>query len=136
MKILVRLFNIYSELQYVIKLKGCLGGKDMLITREDIVNELHEKTGYYKKAIYVLLKAYGEVVLRLLDNVTEDEEVVIQLVEGIRVGVKVVPQRERVDPRTYDTILCEPTIKPFAKFSKNFRHKLNQKYKSEDQTEG
>ena len=56
MKILVRLFNIYSELQYVIKLKGCLGGKDMLITREDIVNELHEKTGYYKKAIYVLLK--------------------------------------------------------------------------------
>ena len=105
-------------------------------TREDIVNELHEKTGYYKKAIYVLLKAYGEVVLGLLDNVTEDEEVVIQLVEGIRVGVKVVPQRERIDPRTYETILCEPTIKPFAKFSKNFRYKLNQKHKSEDQTEG
>ena len=100
----------------------------MLITREILIKRLSEKSGYWQKDIRTLLHCLDEVVLECFGEVTDDEDMSIQLIQGIRCGCSVVPSRERVDPRTRETIICAPTVKPNTKFSKEFRTKIQEQY--------
>lgn len=100
----------------------------MVITREMIIKKLSDTSGYYQKDIRTLLQNLDEVVLEYFNNVTEDEDVSVQLVKGIKCGCKVVPKRTRKDPRTQEDIICEATVKPFAKFSDDFRVVIQNQY--------
>ena len=100
----------------------------MTITRSEIIKMLSEKTGYYQKDISLLLKAYDELVLELLGDVDEDNPILIQLVQGIRIGSNIVPPRDRVDPRDGSPIHLGATVKPYAKFSDDFRTGLQNQY--------
>jgi hypothetical protein len=102
----------------------------MNITREMIIKRLSEKSGYWQKDIRVLLKCLDDVVFECFNEVTDNEEVAIQLVEGIKCGCKVIKSRERVDPRDQKPIIVPDTIKPFAKFSINFRKNIQEQYES------
>ena len=57
----------------------------MTITREEMIKKLSDKSGYYQKDIRVLLQCLDEIVFEELSSVTDDEEVSIQLVSGIKV---------------------------------------------------
>ena len=72
----------------------------MTITREQIIKKLADKSGYYQRDIRTLLHCLDEVVLNCFDEVTDDEEVSIQLVQGIKCGCKIVPERTRKNPKT------------------------------------
>ena len=100
----------------------------MIIVREDLIQKLSETSGYYKKDIKTVLQALDEVVTDCFSEVTEDEEIVIQLVKGIRCGVKIMPERQRKDPRSQEDIVCPPCCKPFARFSEDFRKNIQKKY--------
>lgn len=100
----------------------------MLITREMMIKKLSETSGYYQKDIKVLLQALDEVVFECFSDVTDEEDVSVQLVKGIKCGCKVVPERTRKDPRTQDDIVCGATVKPFAKFSDDFRVAIQNQY--------
>ena len=100
----------------------------MLITREIMIKKLSETSGYYQKDIKVLLQALDEVVFECLSDVTDEEDVFVQLVKGIKCGCKIVPERTRKDPRTQDDIICRATVKPFAKFSDDFRVAIQNQY--------
>lgn len=100
----------------------------MTITRSEIIKMLSEKTGYYQKDIGPLLKAYDELVLELLDGVDEDNSILIQLVQGVRIGANIVPPRDRVDPRDGSPIHLGATVKPFAKFSDDFKLEIQKQY--------
>ena len=102
----------------------------MTITRENMIDLLSEKSGYYKKDIRTLLQCLDEVVFDELSSVTDDKEVSIQLVSGIKVKTVVVPERDRVDPRTLEPIVCKPTVKPTCKFSQDYRFKLQEAYEN------
>jgi len=104
----------------------------MTITREDMVRLLSEKSGYYRKDVRTLLQCMDEVVFEELSKATIDEEVQIQMVTGIKCGVKIVESRERVDPRTQKPIVVGETTKPFAKFSQDYRVKLQEAYDSKN----
>ena len=100
----------------------------MTITREQMVKKLAAKAGYYEKDVRRLLNHLDETVFEELSAVEEDNDVVIQLVQGIKISVHVDPPRERVDPRNGTPIVCEATVKPAAKFSDDFRAKIQKQY--------
>ena len=102
----------------------------MLFTREMLIKRLSEHSGYYQKDIRVLLQCLDDVVLECFGEVTDDEAILIQLVTGCKIGCSIVPQRERVDPRTQKNIVCAPTCKPNVKFSKDFREIIQNQYES------
>ena len=100
----------------------------MLITREMLIKRLSEVSGYYQKDIKTLLQALDEVVFGYFNEVTDDEDISVQLVKGIRCGCKVVPERTRKDPRTQEDIVCSATVKPFTRFSEDFRIAIQNQY--------
>ena len=100
----------------------------MTITRENMSDMLSEKSGYWKKDIRYLLHCLDEVVFDELSSVDDGEEVVIQVVSGIKVKTTVIPERERVDPRDQKPIIVKSTIKPACKFSQDYRNKLQEVY--------
>ena len=100
----------------------------MVITRERLIKRLSEKSGYYQKDIRVLLQCLDDVVFEELCNATLSEDVQIQMVTGIKLGCKKMDKRMRVDPRTQKPITVNESPKPFAKFSDDFRFRLQEAY--------
>lgn len=104
----------------------------MTITREEMIKRLSAKSGYYQKDIKVLLQAMDDVVFDAMCEASVGDEVQIQLVTGIKCGCKIVESRDRVDPRTQEPITVGETTKPFAKFSQDYRLKLQEVYNSKN----
>ena len=102
----------------------------MVITREMLIKKLSEKSGYWQKDVRSLLQCMDEVVLECFGEVTDDEDVVRQLVRGVRLKCVVVPERTRKDPRTQEDIIVKPTVKPARKFSEDFRKQIQNNYDS------
>ena len=80
------------------------------------------------KDVRNLLQCMDEVVFDELSKATLDEEVQIQMVTGIKCGVKIIEERSRVNPKTQEPIVVGETAKPFAKFSQDYRLKLQDAY--------
>lgn len=102
----------------------------MTITREMLIKRLSEKSGYYQKDIRALLQSLDEVVLECFGEVTDDEDIMIQLVQGIKIGCSIQPERARKDPRSQEDIICKPTCKPKSKFSDEFRKAIQNQYET------
>ena len=100
----------------------------MLMTKDMMARAIAEKSGYFLKDIKEVLSAMDEVVLEFFAGVTDDEEVMIQLTQGIKCGCYVVPERQRKNPKTQEDIICSPTVKPKTKFSDEFRALIQQQY--------
>ena len=100
----------------------------MVITREELIKRLSAKSGYFQKDIRTLLQCMDEVVFEAMNEATLEDDVQVQMVTGIKLGCKIVGERERVDPRTQQPITCGETTKPFVKFSQDFRFRLQEAY--------
>lgn len=113
---------------FIFLLQELRGGEFMNITREQLIKRLADKSGFWQKDIRTLLKCIDEDILELFNEVDDDEDISIQLLDGIRIGCKLVPERERVDPRSREMITCKATVKPFAKFTLGFRGAIQDQY--------
>lgn len=100
----------------------------MTITREEMIKRLSDRSGYYQKDVRHLLQCMDDVVFDALCEATLEDEIQVQIVTGIKCGCKIVESRERVDPRTQKPIIVGETVKPFAKFSQDYRFKLQETY--------
>ena len=100
----------------------------MIITKDQMARDIAEKTGYYLKDIKTVLSAMDDIVKEYFAQVTDDEEVSVQLVEGVKIGCSIVPERQRKNPKTGEDIICAPTCKPFSKFSEVFRDVIQKQY--------
>lgn len=103
----------------------------MLVTREMMIKKLSEKSGYYQRDVRAVLQCMDEAVLECFSKVTSDEDVVVQLVKGVRISVHIVPERNRVDPRTQEPIVVGETVKPSCKFSDDFRQQIQENYETQ-----
>lgn len=100
----------------------------MTITKDQMARQLSEKTGYYLKDVKNLLAAMDDFVKESFSQVTDDEDVVIQIVEGVKISVHVVPERERVNPQNQQAVTVKATVKPAAKFSSVLRETIQKQY--------
>ena len=102
----------------------------MLVTREMMVKKLSEKSGYYQRDVRTLLQCMDDVVLECFGEVTDEEDIIVQLVSGVRIGCSIQPERNRKDPRTQEDIVCKPRCKPKSKFSEDFRLRIQENYEA------
>lgn len=103
----------------------------MTITRDMIARDCAEKSGYYLKDVKNLLSVLDEVVKDYLCTVDDDDdEILVQIVSGVKLKAKVVPERKRVDPRTQEPIICAPVVKLQCKFSDIFKNAIQQAYEN------
>lgn len=100
----------------------------MTITREEMIDRLSEKSGYWKKDVRSLLQCMDEVVFDALCEVTEDNDVAIQLVQGVKIMSTAVGERTRRNPITQEEVVCEPTCKVKTKISQDFMNKVQDAY--------
>jgi nucleoid DNA-binding protein len=100
----------------------------MIVTREMLIKRLASESGYYEKDIRHVLHCLDDVVLECFAAATDDEEIAVQLVKGVKIGCTIQPERTRKDPRTQADIICLPTCKPNAKFSQDFRRVIQEQY--------
>ena len=100
----------------------------MVITREMLVQKLYKKSGYIPNDIKTLLQCMDEVIIETLNEATLEDDIQIQTIIGIKLCCKILGERERVDPRTQEPIIVGETAKPFVKFSKDFKIKLQEAY--------
>lgn len=102
----------------------------MTVTKDQMARDIAEKTGFFLKDIKVVLSAMDNVVKEYFGQVTDDEEISVQIVEGCKIGCSIVPERERKNPKTGEPVICAATCKPFSKFSEGFRNVIQKQYDS------
>ena len=100
----------------------------MTITKDQMARDLAEKSGYYLKDVKALLSAMDDYVKEVFAEVTDDEEISIQIISGAKLKAKIVPERKRVDPRTQEPIVCAPVVKLQCKFSDIFKDAIQKQY--------
>ena len=102
----------------------------MIITREMMIKRLATKSDYRQPDIRKVLQCLDEVVYECLNEVTDDEDVTVQLLKGVKIGCSIQPERHAKDPRDQSDIVCKARCKPNAKFSLGFREKIQEQYES------
>lgn len=95
------------------------------MTQDDIVDELKERTGFYKKHIKTLLEALDDIIVENMNTATYDEPSEIRLFSGWRLGAKRVPDREWREPRNGGTTITPEKLIPYCKLKQSFRQRLN-----------
>ena len=100
----------------------------MLVTKDAMARDIAERSGYFLKDIKNVLSVMDDLIKEYFGRVTDDEDVAVQIVEGVKISCKVVPQRERVNPATGAPVICKETVKPGVKYSDVFRGVIQQQY--------
>ena len=92
--------------------------------QKELINELKERTGFYKMHIKTLLDVLDNIIVENMNTATYDEPSEIVLFKGWRLGAKRVPEREWREPRGGTTIAAEKLI-PYCKLKQSFRDRIN-----------
>ena len=100
----------------------------MLVTKDAMARDIAERSGYYLKDVKAVLSIMDDLVKEYFAQVTDDEDVSVQVVEGCKIGCYIVPERSRKNPRTQEDVICSETCKPFSKFSVVFRETIQNQY--------
>lgn len=100
----------------------------MTVTKDQMARDLADRTGFYIKDVKDVLSAMDDYVKEVFAEVVDNEDVSLQIVEGIKIGCKVIPERERVNPQNQEPIICKATVKPFTKYSEVFRETIQKQY--------
>ena len=102
----------------------------MTVKREDLIRKLSAKSGFTMQDIRHLLHCMDDVVFDELCEVTPDNEVAVQLVQGVKIFCTPVAQRERKNPRNQSDVVCPATCKLKTKISQDFKLKMAEHYDS------
>lgn len=100
----------------------------MTVNRDDMVRKLSAKSGYHMKDIRHLLHCMDDVVFEELCNVSPDNEVEVQLVQGVKILCEPVAERARVNPQDRSDIICRATCKVKTRISREFKEKMAKFY--------
>ena len=95
------------------------------MTQDDVINELKERTGFYKKNIRDVLDALDDIIVEHMNTATYDEPSEMRLFMGWRLGAKRVPERQSYDPRNRDEIITPEKLIPYCKLKQSFRDRIN-----------
>lgn len=97
--------------------------------KDDLVNMLHDKTGFYKKHMLEVANALEEIILECLRAATFEHNSELQLAPGVVLVGTRKPAGEAKDPRTGEVIVSPEKVIPSAIFKQSIRLKLYKKPK-------
>lgn len=92
--------------------------------KEDLVDMLAEKTGFYKMNMREVANALEDVILECLQSATFESDSELQLAPGVvLVGTRKAEGKAK-DPRTGEVVISPEKVVPSAIFKQSIRRKL------------
>lgn len=95
-----------------------------IFKKEDLVDMLHEKTGFYKRNMLEVANALEEIILECLQAATFEHDSELRLAPGVLIMGHRKPAGEAKDPRTGSPVLSPEKVIPKAVFKPSIRKKL------------
>ena len=95
-----------------------------IIKKQELINLLAEKTGFYKHNMKDVVEALSDIILENFQSATFEQDSELHLRHGVIIGGRRVPEREAKDPRTGETIVSPEKVIPYATFKPSVRLKL------------
>lgn len=100
-----------------------------IFKKEDLVDMLARKTGFYKKNMVAVVDALGEIILECLQAATLEQDSELRLAPGFSIRGHRVPEKMSIDPRDRSEVLSPEKVVPKATFKTSLRQKLYKKSK-------
>ena len=98
------------------------------ITREQLIKKFAEKSEYWQKDVKNVFNAIEEVVLECFDDIDENNPISVRLLSFLALNGHIWGERERVDPRNRQPIICKPSVRILGKVSDGFKAKAQERY--------
>lgn len=102
---------------------------ERIMQKEQLIDELSSRTKFFKHNIKSMLDALDDIIVENMSMATEDEPSEIRLSLGFVFGGRYRPEQLVKDPRNGEMVVSAARIIPYAKFSPNFRKKINKNTK-------
>lgn len=97
---------------------------DNVFKKEDLVDMLSQKTGFFKKNMVEVANALEEIILECLQAATFEHDSELRLAPGVSIVGHRKPAGEAKDPRTGSLVLSPEKVIPRALFKQSIRKKL------------
>lgn len=99
----------------------------MVLSKEDIVRQVAQKSNTSIKETRKVCNAFEEVIFENLQNTTQSNDIVIKLFKGISLEGKFHKETTSTHPKTREKIIIPEKIWAKAKITRNYNRKLNNK---------
>lgn len=107
-----------------------------IFKKEDLVDMLSQKTGFYKKNMLDVANALEEIILECLQSATFEHNSELRLAPGVIICGTRKPEGEAKDPRNGEIIVSPEKVIPSAVFKQSIRKKLYEQPKKKRTKKG
>lgn len=103
---------------------------ERIMKKDNLVSELAERTGFYKKNMKDVVEAFADIVVESFQTAEFGADSELHLAPGVVLVGTRKPAGEAKDPRNGQTIISPEKVIPSAVFKQSIRLKLYKKSKS------
>lgn len=97
---------------------------ERIMKKQDIIDELAARTGFFKKNIKEIVEAFSDMVIEHFETAELNEDSEFHLAPGIVLIGTRKPAGEAKDPRNGDIVISPEKVIPKAVFKQSIRQKL------------
>lgn len=97
---------------------------DRVMKKNELIDELATRTGFYKKNMKDVVFALADIITEHFETATYDEDSELHIAPGVLICGRRTPEHESIDPRTRETITTPEKVVPYAVFKRSVRQKL------------
>ena len=97
---------------------------ERIMKKQDIIDELADQTGFFKKNIKEIVEAYSDMIIKHFETAKFGEDSELHLAPGVVLVGTRKPAGEAKDPRTGEAVISPEKVIPKAVFKQSIRQKL------------
>lgn len=94
-------------------------------TKDMLINEISSECDKSKRLVKEIYDATEDKVFDILSSANENEDVSIRLFEGIVIDAIYIPEHEKINNLTGESIIAKSKIKPKAKITRSYCEKVS-----------
>lgn len=94
-------------------------------TKDMLVKDVSKECEKDKKTVREVYDALEDKVFNLLSSTNDEESVAVKLFEGIVLDSVYVPEHDKINNLTGETIIAKGKIKPKARITRSYCDKIN-----------
>ena len=102
---------------------------ERIMKKPELVDELAERTGFYKKNVKEIVEAYADIIIEHFETAELDADSELHIAPGVVLVGKRKQAGEAKDPRNGEMIISPEKVIPSAVFKQSVRLKLYKKPK-------
>lgn len=95
-----------------------------IIKKDDLVDILSQKTGFFKKNMVEVVNALEDIILENMKMARIGEPSELHLAPGMYIGGKRKPEGPAKNPKTGEEVISPEKVIPYAQFNQSIRYKL------------